>query len=350
MGKALKWVVGIGCAVFVLALPAAALGVFQGRNGKIAFVSGRGAGGDASADVYIVDGPGEPVGPPLTTAAGQHRHPDWDGDARRLVYALWDGAANRDLWVHDVELGGRTNITTSPTVTEDRPAFSPDGTKVAYESEVTAGSGQQDILITTLGPGGGTINLTSTPNLIEGKPVWSPDGKMIYYSGRLLPPATDDDIRRKPADNPAAIPEFITFSATAEYQPALSPDGTELCYTRGPFGSDAADIFKIPAAPTFDPGVDISANSGMGSTGDYNCTWSPDGTKIAFVKGIFSNGALVHRNSDATGPVELVVNDAPGSSTATPTGPASRRNAAAGRRRSTEPTGRTRWSGRRSAT
>ena len=312
MGKAVKWVVGIGCAVFVLALPAAAFGVFQGRNGKIAFVSGRGVGGDASADVYIVDGPGEPVGPPLTTAAGQHRHPDWDGDARRLVYALWDGATNEDLWVHDVELGGRTNITQSGTVREDRPAFSPDGTMVAYESEVTDGSNQQDILITTLGPGGGTINLTSSPNVIEGKPVWSPGGETIFYSRALTAVPGDHDIYKEASDNSDIVPQFVINSATAEYQPALSPDGSQFCYTRGPFGSDAADVYKVDTTGFNAPGIDISANSGMGSTGDYNCTWSPDGTKIAFVKGVFSNGALVYRNSNATGPVELVVNDAPG--------------------------------------
>ncbi|HSI81349.1 MAG TPA: hypothetical protein VK919_11945 [Solirubrobacterales bacterium] len=310
MGKAAKWFVGVGCAVFLLALPTAAFGVFQGRNGKIAFVSGRGVGGDASADVYIVDGPGAQVGPPLTTAAGQHRHPNWDGDARRLVYALWNGATQEDIWVHDVELGGRTNITQNGTVRDDRPAFSPDGTKVAYESEVTDGSGQQDILITTIG--GGTVNLTSSPNVIEGKPVWSPDGQTIYYSRATTAVPGDHDIYKEPSDNSQIFGEFVINSATAEYQPSLSPGGDEMCYTRGPFGSDAADVYKVDATGFNAPGIDVSANSGMGSTGDYNCAWSPDGTKIIFAKGIFSNGALVHRNSDATGPVELVVNDAPG--------------------------------------
>ncbi|HLM48973.1 MAG TPA: Ig-like domain-containing protein, partial [Solirubrobacteraceae bacterium] len=51
------------------------------------------------------------------------------------------------------------------------------------------------------------------------------------------------------------------------------------------------------------------ANSGLG---DYNCVWSPDQTKIAYVQGVFSTGALVMKNANGTGGVSTVVDDVVG--------------------------------------
>ena len=84
--------------VAFLSLPAAAPAVFPGENGKIAFVSGRGgpANDDSSADVYILNGPNGIVDP-LTTAAGQHRHPAWSPNLKTIAYARWDNAIRQDI-------------------------------------------------------------------------------------------------------------------------------------------------------------------------------------------------------------------------------------------------------------
>lgn len=296
-----------GAVALVLALPAAAMAVFPGTNGKIAFVSGRGGApnDDSGSDVYTLD---EPEGhiDPLTAAAGQHRHPSWSPDGKQIAYALFDGANDRDIWIHDVGTPSRSRLTISPLVQEDRPTWSANGRKVAYESEVTDGSNQQDILITNVKTND-TINLTNTVTAVEGRPVWSPNGETIYYSRRANTAATDEDILKEPSDNSSAVPSFVLNSATAEYQPALSPDGSEMCFTRGPFGSDAADVYKV-ASSGLGPQTNISDN---GLVGDYNCTWSPDGRKIAFVQGVFSAGALVYKNSNDTGGTALLTSDTP---------------------------------------
>ena len=89
------------------------------------------------------------------------------------------------------------------------------------------------------------------------------------------------------SDNSQTVPSFVVFSSAAEYQPALSPDGKELCFTRGPFGSANADVYKV-ASDGSGPQTDIS-DSALGA---YNCAWSPDGGQIAFVEGVFTSGAL----------------------------------------------------------
>lgn len=98
----------------------------------------------------------------------------------------------------------------------------------------------------------------------------------------------------RPCPDPAVTDPIVT-GPTDDYQPALSPDGQNLCFTRGAFGTTNATVQRSTATGG---NVTQIADSGQG---DYNCAWSPDGTKIAYVQGTFSNGNLMVRNSDGSG-------------------------------------------------
>jgi Tol biopolymer transport system component len=313
MSRGPKCAVGAISIAFLLSLPAAAPAVFPGENGKIAFVSGMGAAAndDSSSDVYILDGPGDITPTQVTFAAGQHRHPAWSPDLKTLAYARWVNCdpmtrqcTDEKIFLDDLSDPGPVNERIGPhasNVKDDRPAWNPKGNKIAYESEVTDNPGgpplQMDILITNIKTGA-TINLTSTPSITEGKPVWSADGKTIFYS-------RDNDIVSEPSDNSSNSPSLVTNSAVEEYQPALSPDQTAMCFTRGPFGSPNADVFTITPVALGGTQTDLSDST----VGAYNCAWSPESDKIAFVEGVFTNGALKMKNSDDTGVSTLVTTD-----------------------------------------
>jgi Tol biopolymer transport system component len=72
------------------------------------------------------------------------------------------------------------------TVHDSTPVFSPDGTKIAYESAGTQTSnpeGDADIYLMNAVDGSGQINLTNTGNNIrDSGPVFSPVGQWIAYS------------------------------------------------------------------------------------------------------------------------------------------------------------------------
>ena len=115
-----------------------------------------------------------------------------------------------------------------------------------------------------------------------------------------------------------------------EYQPSISPDGSKLCYTRQSTLSNTgtADIY-VADLPGLTNQRDISDTTGIG---DINCTWSPDGGKVAFSNGSFSAARLMVENAndaDDTPALNELTNDTGATtSTATRTGrPTARRTA-----------------------
>ena len=264
------------------------------------FTSGRDDGltpfDDAHAQLWVAAKAGAtPVR--VTNALIQHRHASWSPDRTRLVYSAGPAGGDFDIYILDLtrplSATNPTDITPVPGVVDDRPSWSPDGTRIAYQSK--NGTNPAQIVIQSVADGSQTILTQPIGTEDAGKPVWSADSKTIYYSLDVAPGApVDDDIYKKAADDSGVATPVVT-GPTDDYQPAISPDGRSLCFTRGAFGTTMATVQRSTVTGT---NVTQIAGSGLG---DYNCAWSPDGTKIAYVQGIFGNGDLMVRNSDGTG-------------------------------------------------
>lgn len=294
----------------ILALPAPAGAVLAGENGRIVLTSGRIAG-DATSQLFLLpiqsSTGGGPISAAITTAATQHRHATWSPDRTMIAYARGDSAtANFDIYVQDLTSPGSTpvNITNSNNVTDDRPAWSPDGTRIAWESEVTDGSGQMDVLIRNAPGVGAVTNFTNTTTAgdFEGKPAWTPDSATLLYQKGNPMAATDVDVVRQPAAGGSET-LAISDSGISEFQPSVSPDGTEVCFTLSNNGfNNTADVLVAPLTTPPSAGIAVSQDV---TNGDYNCTFSPDGTLVAYVNGIFSAGQLVMVRADDTSPFPL---------------------------------------------
>ncbi len=306
----LSFVVAVG---ILLTLPSIAAAVLSGANGRIAYVSGRGAT-DAQAKIYLRVAAGSfGLGPntgPVSLASGQHRHPTWSPDRTKIAYALGDASCATDCDIYVLDLTSPfplpENITNTPTVTEDRPAWSPDGTRIAYESEISAGSGQVDILVDPVGAGL-TLNLTNTAGAgeIEGKPAWTPDSAEIYY--HTGDPAVDNSLNivKEPSGG-GTVTNIATSGGENEFQPSLSPDGKQLCFTRGTGKGFNGTADVIVSLANGGAQKDLSDNIGTEAKhGDFNCTWSPNGVFVAYVRGTFGNGDLVMERADFSEPIPI---------------------------------------------
>ena len=159
------------------------------------------------------------------------------------------------------------------SLSADHAAWSPDGTRIAYETQPTDNSPERDIVVKTVGSDAPPVNLTTGPPF-EFKPAWSPDSQNIYYALTNPNPAPNFDIVMEPASGGAVTP--VANSGTVdEYQPSISPDGSKICFTlqSTPGNSGTAEIYTA-----FLPNLtDLTNLSDDPTKGDINCTWSPDG-------------------------------------------------------------------------
>ena len=253
------------------------LGAFRGVQGWIAFGSGN--------EIIAVDpddGPDKTRRIVFRSSGDRSPVPvAWSPDGSRL---LLDEGAN--LLVVDGD-GRQTRLTSSPG---SPVSWSPDGSQVAFVD----GSG---LRVVPSHGGGSLLLVPATRSPLSGA-AWSPDGRWIafleYSRGR--PTLKKIDITTGLVSRVIGLPRWEI------YRLAWSPDGSRLLLgtCRGKLSCDIGI-------------VDVGTGRMTPLTDDHVSnwpTWSPDGTRIAFVRAGFlfvmkadGTEARVAANSFASGPL-----------------------------------------------
>jgi Tol biopolymer transport system component len=251
-----------------------------------------------------------------------------DGDY--AVYVMnADGSHERRLTESDV----LTPTTPKDVFFQVEPAWSPDGSKIAFASRR---NGTYDIFVMNA-DGSGSQELTSGKQN-DNHPTWSSDGRRIAF-------ARDGDIYVMNADGSDL--QRISEVDAEELEPAWSPDGTWIAYVRrypgGPIkevwvmhpdGSDRHRLTRSlqePTTPAWSPDstrIVFASNPQSGSyqlftigvdgrglksvvptvNDNFEPSWSPDGSKIAYQE----EGAIftLELGPDAVDSVEKHTNQA----------------------------------------
>lgn len=225
---------------------------------------------------------------PAAGAAGARAHAA--AGAGRIAFMRVD-AAGLDIWAVDPDGAHLRRLTTSHRAAE--PAFSPDGSRIAYVDEGGIW------VMGRNGTGKRFVAALADP-AVESRPAWSPDGKQLAfasYDTLYVAPSSGGSARRIAAGtNPAWSPDGrrIAFIDTQKGIPAriwvaaVDGSGARAITPRGPMPSHLAWGPDGRIAFTFDPngtprlGIVAADGSGRRTAGQgiRDVAWSPDGTQL----------------------------------------------------------------------
>ena len=232
-------------------------------SGSLAYVPG-GIFPDYENALVWVDRDGVVERLPVET--GRYVYPRVSPDGRRAAVTRLDGST-RDIWILDLETAAWSRLTFEQG---SAPAWTPDGARVAFESNR---SGQdQTYWIPADGSGAAERFATSEPPG-TGPASWSPDGEILLATSR--PSGGSRDIWTLRRDGEAR--PFIE-SPYQDRFPALSPDGRWVAYHSDMSGEDEVYVTPFPG-----PGPRIPISSGHGGTWSMEPAWSRDGRELFYV-------------------------------------------------------------------
>lgn len=215
---------------------------------------------------------------PLTSLPGREVDPALSPDGSRVAFS-WSGDGDWNLWLQAVGSESRLQLTDGPG-RDFSPTWAPDGSRIAFIRY-----GDDRCEVRSVAPvGGGERRLASCNPDADPSLDWTPDGRHLVFSAPRAegPPGLDllelETGERRVLTTPGA-------GELVDAQPAVSPDGDWLAFTRWhAFG--VGNVFLVPVAGG-DPRQVTFDNLKI-----HGVSWEPDGEHLVFGSNRGGNFAL----------------------------------------------------------
>ena len=195
---------------------------------------------------------------------GNDARPAWSPDGTRIAFHS-DRAGSLDIYTMAADGTDVRRVTIEPSA-EYGATWSPDGTRLAFTSDR---DGASDIYVARA-DGTDVVRLTTAGG---GDPAWSPDGSRIAFGSRAADGGVD--IVTMAADG--TDPRRLTDAAGDSYLPAWSPDGRSIAFATDRDGD--LEVYVMNADGTDQR--NLTRSPGI-RDGWFGPSWSPDGSTILY--------------------------------------------------------------------
>ena len=200
---------------------------------------------------------------PLLTSGPMDPAPSPDGEHVAIAVRGW-------IWLLDPESGVATQLTTGPGV-DSRPAWSPDGSRLAF---VRDDSEDTDLVVRSMTDG--TEETVVSTDAIDLDPRFGPDGTSLYYVS-----ADSGSIDLWRADLSNGTRTRLTTSGQLARTPIPTPDGSAVVFVEKTTGTAPDEIVHLALNEDGTPGErTVLAKEHIASQADL--TLAPDGRTLAY--------------------------------------------------------------------
>ncbi|PWT91920.1 MAG: hypothetical protein C5B56_03125 [Proteobacteria bacterium] len=219
-----------------------------------------------------------PAATPLTTYVGSELYPSFSPDGSQILFA-WDGETQSTfhLFVTSVNPGASRQLTNAAE-RDYGPVWSPDGQKIAFLRESTAGRSE----VRLIHPDGTAERRLAEiiPSKTDRPISWSRDSRSLVVAAN--PPGDGPPALFLLSAETGAIHRITSppVQSTGDLSPAISPDGTKLAFARGS-SPVWRDIFVVPLSGDHEPTGDPVRITDINQVVD-TLAWTADGRSLYF--------------------------------------------------------------------
>ena len=260
---------------------------------KILFVSNR----DGNSEIYTISPSGTGLSR-VTTNASDDLYPAWSADGSKTAFtSTRDGSW--EIYSMNPDGSSETRLTFNAPQ-DQQPAWSPDGTKIAF---VSRRDGNNEIYVMNADGSAQTRLTNITQTCVDSsicdnwEPAWSPDGSKIAFRSGI-----DGNWEIYVMNSDGTGLTRLTNNFAGDVWPAWSPNGSKIAFSSQRDGNG-----EIYAMNSDGSGQTRLTNS---SAEDQMPTWSPDGSKIAFQSNRDGNAEIYTMSADGSNQTRLTSNPA----------------------------------------
>lgn len=267
----------------------AVLGVRGAFWTRIAYVTQSGVGEGARYALIVADSDGHNP-QTVVRSAEPLMSPAWSPDGTRLAYVSFENG-NSSIYIQNITTGSREQVSSFRGINSG-PAFSPDGSRLAL---TLSRSGNPEIYVMDLA----SKSLTQLTNHfgIDTAPVWSPDGASVYFTSDR---GGRPQVYQVPASGGSAT--RVSFQGNYNSDPDVSFDGQKIAVAQG-----AGNVYRI-AVLDRSLGTPRWSTLSPGSL-DESPSFAPNASMILYAAREGRRGVLYAVSSDGRVRQRLVLAD-----------------------------------------
>jgi TolB protein len=222
-----KWIIGLLLVTVTVVAPVAA------QDGPQVVFTGWLAG---DYDIFLMDATTGTLRNLTNNDFAQDRSAVWSPDGSQILF-ISDRETDDDVTYLRYSI--YTMSATGENVTQlyngvnfdSRPVWSPDGTRIAFKTDVADGRNAQCVLLTMDSAGGNIQEHMRIPYCVDFDVAWSPDGESLLFVMKDIGTADRDVAVLNLADNTVTnLTQEVDTVSYDDTSPVWSADGSEIAF------------------------------------------------------------------------------------------------------------------------